>query len=99
MDSFVLLQKAGLAVGLFFVGQVLSWAGYVTPRGTTTPITQPDSALTAIRLMIGPVPAVVLAAGILLVYLFPITKAGTKDAGGVGEAQSTGCRIKSLGHL
>ena len=66
-----------MAVGLFFVGQVLSWAGYVTPPpGTTTPITQPDSALTAIRLMIGPVPAVVLAAGILLVYLFPITKAG-----------------------
>jgi glycoside/pentoside/hexuronide:cation symporter, GPH family len=26
--------------------------------------------------MIGPVPAVVLAAGILLVYLFPITKEG-----------------------
>lgn len=26
--------------------------------------------------MIGPVPAVVLAAGILLVYLFPITKVG-----------------------
>jgi len=74
---FVLLQKAGLAFGLFFVGQVLSWAGYITPPpGTTTPITQPDSALTAIRLMIGPVPAVVLAAGILLVYLFPITKAG-----------------------
>jgi GPH family glycoside/pentoside/hexuronide:cation symporter len=74
---FVLLQKAGLALGLFFVGQVLSLSGYVTPPpGTATPIVQPDSALLAIRWMIGPVPAVVLAAGIVLVYLFPITKAG-----------------------
>jgi GPH family glycoside/pentoside/hexuronide:cation symporter len=72
---FVLLQKAGLALGLFMVGQVLAWAGYITPPpGTTTPIIQPDSALLAIRIMIGPVPAVVLASGILLVHLFPITK-------------------------
>jgi GPH family glycoside/pentoside/hexuronide:cation symporter len=49
--------------------------GYITPPpGATGTITQPDSALLAIRWMIGPVPAVVLAAGILLVYLFPITK-------------------------
>lgn len=74
---FVLLQKAGLALGLFFIGQVLSLAGYITPPpGTTMPIVQSDSALVAIRWMIGPVPAVVLAAGILLVYLFPITKEG-----------------------
>ena len=72
---FVLLQKAGLAFGLFLVGQVLAWAGYITPPpGATTPIIQPDSALLAIRTMIGPVPAVALASGILLVYLFPITK-------------------------
>jgi GPH family glycoside/pentoside/hexuronide:cation symporter len=74
---FVLLQKAGLALGLFLVGQVLAWAGYITPPpGTTTPVEQPVSALTAIRLMIGPIPAVILAAGIVLVYLFPITKEG-----------------------
>lgn len=72
---FVLLQKVGLAVGLFLVSQALALAGYITPPpGTTAPIVQPDSALLAIRLMIGPIPAVILAAGILLVYLFPITK-------------------------
>ncbi len=70
-------QKAGLAFGLFFVGQVLKWARYITPpTGATGTITQPDSALTAIRLMIGPIQAVILAAGIVLVYLFPITKEG-----------------------
>jgi len=73
---FVLLQKAGLALGLFMVGKVLALAGYITPPpGVTEAITQPDSALLAIRLMIGPVPAAILAAGIVLVYLFPITKA------------------------
>jgi GPH family glycoside/pentoside/hexuronide:cation symporter len=59
------------------IGQVLSWSGYITPPpGATGLITQPERALTAIRLMIGPVPAVILAAGIVLVYLFPITKEG-----------------------
>ena len=72
---FVLLQKAGLAIGLFLVSQALNLAGYITPPpGMTTPIVQPDSALLAIRLMIGPIPAVILALGILLVRLFPITK-------------------------
>jgi glycoside/pentoside/hexuronide:cation symporter, GPH family len=72
---FVLLQKLGLALGLFLVSQALAIAGYITPPiGTTTPIVQPDTALQAIRLMIGPVPAVILLVGIFLVYKFPITK-------------------------
>ena len=73
---FVLLQKVGLALGLFFIGQALAWAGYITPPPGVEAVSQPDSALLAIRWMIGPVPAVVLAAGIVLVYLFPITKEG-----------------------
>lgn len=77
---FVLLQKLGLALGLFLVSQALALAGYITPpAGTTTPIVQPDSALLAIRLMIGPIPALILAAGIYLVYRFPITKAGHEE--------------------
>ena len=77
---FVLLQKLGLALGLFLVSQALSAAGYITPPpGATAPIVQPDSALLAIRLMIGPIPALILAAGIFLVYKFPITKAGHEE--------------------
>ena len=77
---FVLLQKLGLALGLFLVSQALSVAGYITPPpGATTAIVQPDSALLAIRLMIGPIPALILAAGIFLVYKFPITKAGHEE--------------------
>ena len=75
---FVLGQKLGLAVGLFLVGQVLEWSGFISPPSGVDPntIVQPASTLTAIRWMIGPIPAVILAAGIVMVYFFPITKAG-----------------------
>ncbi len=73
---FVLLRQGGLGIGLGLVSLVLGFAGYINPpAGATTPIVQPDSALLAIRLMIGPIPALILAAGIYLVYKFPITKA------------------------
>jgi GPH family glycoside/pentoside/hexuronide:cation symporter len=73
---FVFLQKAGLALGLALVSLTLGLSGYINPPpGTTTPIVQPDTALFAIRLMIGPIPAIILAAGIYLVYKFPISKA------------------------
>lgn len=73
---FVLLQKLGLAVGLFLVGQVLEWSGYMTPPpNAAAPIEQPESALLAIRLMIGPIAALVLIAGMALVARFPITRA------------------------
>ena len=72
---FALLQKFGIAVGSWLIGQMLSVAGYITPpAGITTPIIQPDAVLTAIRLWIGPIPAVILIAGIVLALKFPITK-------------------------
>jgi GPH family glycoside/pentoside/hexuronide:cation symporter len=72
---FVLLQKLGLALNLFLIGQMLELTGYITPPpGTTTPIEQPASTLFAIRLLVGPLPALLLLAGVYLVYRFPITK-------------------------
>ncbi len=73
---FVLLQKVGLALGVFGISQTLAWAGYLTPPpGATTPVAQPDSALLVMRLLIGPIPALVLLAGIFLVHRFPISRA------------------------
>jgi len=70
----VLLQKIGLAGGLFLVGVALEWAGFMeTVPGQTAPI-QPSSALLAIRLAIGPLPTLVLIAGIVLAYFYPITR-------------------------
>jgi GPH family glycoside/pentoside/hexuronide:cation symporter len=70
----VLLQKIGLALALFFVGLALEATGFIaaTP-GSKVPV-QPESALLAIRLAIGPLPTVVLAIGLVLVYWYPITR-------------------------
>ena len=70
----VLLQKFGLALALFLVGQALELAGFIErPPGGEIPI-QPDSALLAIRVAIAPLPTVFLVIGIVLAYFYPITK-------------------------
>ncbi|MEB3212438.1 MAG: MFS transporter [Leptolyngbyaceae bacterium] len=65
----VLLQKLGLALGLQLVGWSLEWSGYI--GGATQ---QPDSALLAIRIVVGPLPMVCLLIGLVLAYFYPITK-------------------------
>ena len=70
----VLLQKVGLALGLFLVGQALQWSGFVEKvSGQPTPV-QPDSALLAIRIAIGPLPTLALIGGVILAHFYPITK-------------------------
>jgi sugar (Glycoside-Pentoside-Hexuronide) transporter len=71
---FVFLQKSALALGTFVVGQALSIAGYISSTGEV--VAQPDSALTAIRIAIGPLPAVAILIGMLFTWRFPITKEG-----------------------
>jgi GPH family glycoside/pentoside/hexuronide:cation symporter len=70
----VLLQKFGLAMGQFLIGVVLQGAGFISSEGQATPV-QPDSALFALRVLIGPVPTVVLICGMALTAFYPITKA------------------------
>ncbi|MBW4554766.1 MAG: MFS transporter [Trichormus sp. ATA11-4-KO1] len=70
----VLLQKIGLALGLFLVGNALQAAGFqATVPGQPTPI-QPESALLAIRLAVGPLPTFFLICGLFLTYFYPITR-------------------------
>ncbi|MDH6089727.1 MFS transporter [Umezakia ovalisporum] len=71
----VLLQKLGLALGIFLVGNALETAGFqpAIPGETTLPI-QPDSALLAIRITVGPLPIIFLICGLLLMYFYPITR-------------------------
>ena len=70
----VLLQKVGLAIGLFLLGQALSSSGFME-RVTCQPSpVQPQAALLAIRMAIGPLPAVILLISLVLAYFYPITK-------------------------
>ncbi|MEH2049761.1 MFS transporter [Nostoc sp.] len=70
----VLLQKFGLAFGLFLVGNALQVAGFqASVAGSPSPI-QPASALFAIRVAVGPIPTVCLIFGLILTYFYPITR-------------------------
>jgi GPH family glycoside/pentoside/hexuronide:cation symporter len=68
-SSLVFLQKLGLAAALFLSGQLLSWTGY-SPQA----VTQPDQALWAIRLLIGPLPALLLLGSLWFAYRYPISR-------------------------
>jgi GPH family glycoside/pentoside/hexuronide:cation symporter len=70
----VFLQKVALAVGLFIVSQALQLAGFIE-RVPGQPIPpQPDSAVFAIRIAIGPLPTLALICGLILAYFYPITR-------------------------
>lgn len=71
----VLLQKFGLAFGLFIVGNALQASGFKeTPVGQQAIPIQPESALLAIRYAIAPLPALCLIIGLVLAYFYPITR-------------------------
>jgi GPH family glycoside/pentoside/hexuronide:cation symporter len=65
----VLLQKLGLAFGLAMVGQALERFGFNSALET-----QSDSVLTALRVLVAPFPACILAIGLVLTYFYPLTK-------------------------
>ncbi|WGV25604.1 MFS transporter [Halotia branconii] len=71
----VLLQKFGLAFGLFLVGNALQASGFQSAvAGQSILPTQPDSALLAIRIAVGPLPTICLICGLILTYFYPITR-------------------------
>lgn len=70
----VQFQKIALAIALFLVGKALDWAGFVSTTSGQSLTVQPESAMTAIRLLIGPVPALVLIFGLVCAYLYPLTR-------------------------
>jgi len=65
----MLAQKAAAGVAIFLLGVALEAAGYVANAPTQTP-----AALTAIRVMTGPVPALLLCGGIVLGLLYPLSR-------------------------
>ncbi|EDX72205.1 sugar (Glycoside-Pentoside-Hexuronide) transporter subfamily [Coleofasciculus chthonoplastes PCC 7420] len=70
----VLFQKMGFAIALFLVGKILDWAGFISSvAGEPNPV-QPESALFAIRMIIGPLPTLILLCGLVFSYFYPITR-------------------------
>ncbi len=71
----VQLQKIGIAIALLVVGKILDSSGYI-PGHTTQ---QPETALWAIRMIIGPLPITLLIISFIFAYFYPITQAIHQD--------------------
>ncbi len=74
---FVFLQKLGLAAGLALSNFALEGSGYINAEivdGVQQIVTQPDSVLTTLRIIVSLAPAVILALSIPLALLYPITR-------------------------
>lgn len=70
----VQMQKIAIAIALFLVGKILDWAGFIPTSSGQVVNAQPESALWAIRLLFGPLPALVLVGGLICAYFYPITR-------------------------
>jgi GPH family glycoside/pentoside/hexuronide:cation symporter len=68
-SAVVFLQKLGLAVALFVSGQLLSWTGF-NPEAAV----QSTPTLWTIRLLVGPLPALLLLGSLWFAARYPITR-------------------------
>jgi GPH family glycoside/pentoside/hexuronide:cation symporter len=73
-------SKAGQALAVFVSGLILSLGGYIPGAA------QPEGALLSIRLIIGPLPALILLGALFLIRLYPLDEAAYKKLMGQGEA-------------
>ena len=69
-----LIRKLTSAGAIFFALQVLGWVGYQTPPPDATAFTQPPRVVATIRLMTGPVGALILFTAIAIAYFYPLSR-------------------------
>ena len=67
-------QKLGTAFALWGMGQALAVTGYITPDASGVLPIQPESAIQAIRVFTGPIPAVLLILAVFFAWNYPITR-------------------------
>jgi GPH family glycoside/pentoside/hexuronide:cation symporter len=72
----VFLQKTGSAAALAFMQWILAISGYIIPADSSNPLSvaQPPLTLLAIRLLIGPFAAILLAISMFLAWRYPINR-------------------------
>jgi GPH family glycoside/pentoside/hexuronide:cation symporter len=68
------IRKLTGALAIFIGLQVLGWFGYRNPPADVTRFVQPDSALFGIRMLIGPLGAVLLLSAVLMAWFYPLTR-------------------------
>lgn len=70
----VFVDKLARAAVLALLPAVLGWAGYVQPPSGNVTVAQPQSALTAMRILLSVVPAVLLVISTVVAWRYPITR-------------------------
>jgi GPH family glycoside/pentoside/hexuronide:cation symporter len=68
------VRKLTTAFAIFLMLQVLGWLGYAAPARGLTRWTQPSAALWGMRILVGPVGAVLLLATIVVTWFFPLDR-------------------------
>jgi GPH family glycoside/pentoside/hexuronide:cation symporter len=68
------VRKLTGALAIFIALQVLGWFGYRTPPEGATTFVQSPIALTAIRVLIGPLGAVLLFSAVITTWFYPLTR-------------------------
>lgn len=64
--------QVGVALAAAVSGALLGLAKYITPGVADQLVVQPDSAMVMIRFLLGPIPAIIFLAGILLIHRYPL---------------------------
>jgi GPH family glycoside/pentoside/hexuronide:cation symporter len=67
-------QKLATGAALWGMGQALALTGYLTPSPSGPLPVQPEAAITAIRVFMGPVPAALLFLAVFFAWKYPITR-------------------------
>ena len=71
----VFVQKIGIAIAIFLTSRILEWSGYIASTGgEAQSVAQPETALWTIRLIMGPIPAILILGGIVCALFYPISR-------------------------
>jgi GPH family glycoside/pentoside/hexuronide:cation symporter len=68
------IRKFTGALAIFLALQVLGWFGYQTPPNEVTSFMQSQDTLMAIRILIGPLGAVLLFSAVITTWFYPLTR-------------------------
>jgi GPH family glycoside/pentoside/hexuronide:cation symporter len=68
------IRKLTSAFAIFLALQVLGWLGYQAPPPDAMVFTQPTSALWGMRLLAGPIAAVILIAAVTVTWFYPLNR-------------------------
>jgi GPH family glycoside/pentoside/hexuronide:cation symporter len=71
---FSFFQKAATGLVIWAMGQALAATGYITPEQGQALPNQPEAAVNAIRIFMGPIPAVMLLLAIVFAWRLKITR-------------------------